>query len=133
VHDEFFAPCDRNFLMVALSVHMTHHLTRSVLALEGELDIASAAILQPAVDMVITSGRRHLVLETAGITFSDSYGLWALLQAQRSITAAGGTMELIHVHGALQRVLDLTDLAGAFTITPNDKVEVSADLHITIG
>lgn len=119
--------------MVALSVHMTHHLTCSVLALEGELDIASAAILQPAVDMVIAKGRRHLVLETAGITFSDSYGLWALLQAQRSITAAGGIMELIHVHGALQRVLDLTDLAGAFTITPNDKAEVSPDLHITIG
>ena len=114
--------------MTALSVHMTHHLTHSVLALEGELDIASVASLQPAVDTVINSGRRHLVLDTAGITFSDSYGLWALLQAQRSITAVDGAMELIHVHGALQRVLDLTDLAGAFTIKPNDKAEVSADL-----
>jgi anti-sigma B factor antagonist len=114
--------------MAALSVHMTHHLTYSVLALEGELDIVSVASLEPAVDKVINSGRRHLVLDTAGITFSDSYGLWALLQAQRSITAVDGTMELIHVHGALQRVLDLTDLTGAFTIKPDDAADTSADL-----
>jgi anti-sigma B factor antagonist len=113
--------------MAALAVRMTHHPTHSVLALDGELDIASVATLQPAVDMVISSGRRHLVLDTAGVTFSDSYGLWALLQAQRSMAAVEATMELTHVHGALKRVLDLTDLTGAFTITPSE-AEVSAGL-----
>jgi anti-sigma B factor antagonist len=114
--------------MTALSVHMTHHPNHSVLELEGELDIASIASLQPAIDTVINDGRRHLVLDAAHVTFCDSYGLWTLLQAQRNITAVDGTMELVHVHGALQRVLDLTDLAGAFTIKPNSKTEASADL-----
>ena len=71
--------------MVALSVHLTHHLTHSVLTLKGELDIASVESLQPAVDTVINSGRRHLVLDAAGITFSDSYGLWALLQLSAAL------------------------------------------------
>ncbi|GLW11812.1 anti-sigma factor antagonist [Microtetraspora sp. NBRC 13810] len=102
--------------MTALSVHTTHHPAHSVLALDGELDTATAPLLEPAVKTVLSSGRRHLVVDTADLDFCDSSGLWALLQAQRAVKAAGGTMEITHVHGPLRRVLDVTKLSRAFTI-----------------
>jgi anti-anti-sigma factor len=104
--------------MTALSLRLVHRLDRSTLTLVGELDTLSAPLLQPAVDTVLDTGRRHLTVDTAKLTFCDSSGLRALLQAQRSLTAAGGTMELTHVHNPLKRVLTVTGLARAFTTSP---------------
>jgi anti-anti-sigma factor len=106
--------------MTVLSMRIIHHTGRSVLLLSGELDILSAPTLHNGVERMIARDRRHLVLDMAGLTFCDSCGLQALLKTQRRLTAAGGTMELTHVHGILQRVLDLTQLSDVFTITADE-------------
>jgi anti-anti-sigma factor len=104
--------------MTALSLRLVHQLDHSTLTLVGELDTLSAPLVQPAVDTVLDTGRRHLTVDTAKLTFCDSSGLRALLRAQDSLTLAGATMELTHVHNPLKRILTVTGLARAFTTSP---------------
>ncbi|GLW08153.1 anti-sigma factor antagonist [Microtetraspora sp. NBRC 13810] len=105
--------------MTTLSVRTTHHDDYSVLALNGELDMTSTSSLLSAVDEVLASGRRRLVVDAGGLTFCDSHGLDTLVKAQQKVVRADGTMELTHVHGVLRRVLEITKLARAFTIRPD--------------
>ncbi|MEW1848218.1 STAS domain-containing protein [Nonomuraea angiospora] len=105
--------------MTALTANLVHHLDHSVLTLHGELDASSPDLITFAVDTVIDTGRRRLTVDVADLTFCDSQGLRLLLQADRKLTAAGGAMELIHVRGLLSRVLGVTGLVKAFTITPS--------------
>ncbi|MBO4269589.1 STAS domain-containing protein [Microbispora triticiradicis] len=87
---------------------------RTILTLDGELDILSSVRLTDAVDAALYGGRQHLLVDAARLTFCDSSGLWALLNAKRTVTAMGGSLELVNVHGILQRVLDITGATRAF-------------------
>lgn len=102
---------------MSLSVNLEHHGAYGTLLLEGELDASTAPLLPPAVEAVLEAGERHLVIDTAQLRFCDSTGLDALLAAQRAMVEAHATMQLTHVHGMLHRVLQVTGLEGAFTIT----------------
>ncbi|MBN6054163.1 STAS domain-containing protein [Nonomuraea sp. RK-328] len=104
--------------MTVLTVNLVHHHTHSVLNLHGELDAFSSDLIAPAVDTMLDSGRQRLTVDTAGLTFCDSQGLRTLLLTDRKLAAAGGAMELVHVHGTLRRVMHVTGLERAFTITP---------------
>ncbi|MFI7637784.1 STAS domain-containing protein [Nonomuraea sp. NPDC049400] len=101
-----------------LTARVTQDSDRCIVALDGELDICSAPCLLAAVDEALAGERRNLLVEATGLTFCDSHGLEALLQAQREVTDAGGTMELAHLHDRVRRLLELTGLTRAFTITP---------------
>lgn len=100
--------------MTALSVTITHESARTILTLDGELDILSRDRLTDAVDAALFGGRQHLLVDVANLTFCDSSGLWALLNAKRTVTALGGSLEVVNVHGILQRLLDITGTARAF-------------------
>ncbi|GAA0389527.1 hypothetical protein GCM10009530_45800 [Microbispora corallina] len=102
--------------MTALSVTITHGSTRTILTLDGELDMVSSARLTDTIDAALQGGRQHLVVDVANLTFCDTSGIWALLRAERTVSAAGGTLELANVRGILKRVLDLTGAARAFRI-----------------
>ncbi|RVX41974.1 anti-anti-sigma factor [Nonomuraea polychroma] len=104
---------------MTLSARMTHHADHSVVALDGELDLCSAPCLLSAVAEALAAEQRPLTIDMAGLTFCDSHGLDALREAQREITSAGSALELTHVHGRVRRVLDITGLTSAFTITPD--------------
>jgi anti-anti-sigma factor len=98
---------------------LTHHDTHTTLALHGDLDTTTVPQLAPAVQAVLACGHRHLVIDAARLAFCDSAGLHALIGAKRDLAAAEATMHLTQVHGTLRRILDLTGLARAFTITPS--------------
>ncbi|ETK31309.1 STAS domain-containing protein [Microbispora sp. ATCC PTA-5024] len=102
--------------MTALAVTITHEPARTILTLDGELDMVSSARLTDTIDAALYGGRQHLVVDVSNLTFCDSAGIWALLRAERTVSAAGGTLELANVQGILKRVLDLTGAARAFRI-----------------
>ncbi|TDD12959.1 STAS domain-containing protein [Nonomuraea diastatica] len=103
-------------IVVTLSAHMTQRRNGLVLVLKGELDFSTTPRLLEAVSDALTGGTANLLIDAGGLTFCDSHGLEGLLEAQKRINRAGGSMELAHVHGRVRRVLDLSGLGRAFTI-----------------
>jgi anti-anti-sigma factor len=88
----------------------------SVLRLAGELDIASAPLLERAIAaaQANTEGRA-LVIDLGEVTFMDSTGLRALLGARQVIAEAGRELTLRPGPRQVQRVFELSGTADSFT------------------
>ncbi len=83
------------------------------LALEGELDMASAPVLESAVDGALDAAR-GVDLDLRGVSFMDSTGLRTLLAIRRRADEAGQELRLLAVPPPVQRVLDVTRTARLF-------------------
>jgi anti-sigma B factor antagonist len=85
-----------------------------VLALTGELDLATIVELKDAVTSGLGSDV-HVVLDLAGLTFCDSTGLGAFIALFREARARGGRLALA---APRKRVGDLLTLSGIDQVIP---------------
>ncbi|MEV4456932.1 STAS domain-containing protein [Microbispora sp. NPDC049633] len=113
-----------------LEITVSDHQPAVVVALRGELDIASGDTFRRAIGNLVRQGRVKIVVDASGLRFCDSSGLEALLDARDDIQKAVGSMRLTGVHGILKIVLEATRLRDTFIIdgTP---VEAVAAMVVT--
>ena len=90
----------------------------TVIAVTGELDIASTPYLRERLHTALRDTGAHVVIDVSGVTFCDASGLALLLDARRRVEAAGTTLVLSAPRPQLRRLLRLTGLARALTIRP---------------
>ena len=74
------------------------------------------AEIEAAFDAVVDAGEDTLDLDLARVTFIDSTGLSALIDAQRSVRRDGLRLRLHHVPPAVARVVELTSLTELFEV-----------------
>ncbi len=86
----------------------------AVLALRGELDLATAPELEQVVRSLLADRSvERFVVDMTGLTFMDSSGLAVLLQA-----AAGGQVLLRSPSVVIRQVIESTGLTGVLVIEP---------------
>lgn len=88
----------------------------TVLLLDGEVDVASADHLTDAVRDLVGPGA--VVVDFAGVSFMDSSGVRALLDAEELARAAGRAFAIVNPSRAVVRLLDLIDLRSRFVELP---------------
>jgi anti-anti-sigma factor len=86
-----------------------------VLTLSGELDLASAPMLERELLDAEATGPSRLVIDLAGLAFMDSTGLQALLRARERANSNGHELALRRAPHQVQRVFELTKTVDAFT------------------
>lgn len=98
-----------------------------ILALSGQLDLTSAAELTEAIDeLVARTSATRLILDLAGLTFWDSFGLAALLRAQSHVGAGPVTqLMLCDVPEPLLHDLRATGLSERFTFAGSTKQAIA--------
>lgn len=102
----------------ALDAHVDHDGAQLVLA--GELDAQGAAELRDAVAAVAAPGRR-VTVDLTGLTFIDSTGCTALLDAADAARAAGATFSALAApEGPVIRILRLTCVAQVISLETVD-------------
>jgi anti-anti-sigma factor len=79
-----------------------------VVVLEGELDLASVEVFTAALDQALQHPETTVTLDWSALTFIDSSGVGAYVQAFRTAHAAGVTLVLGPRSDVVQRVLDLS-------------------------
>lgn len=84
--------------------------TRHVLTLHGELDIASAPVLEAALVDACSGGAKEIVLDMAGIEFMDSMGLNAILRGKKLCEERRCELVLTPARSAVRGVLETTDV-----------------------
>ena len=82
----------------------------AVLAVAGELDLASAAHFRQAVGAAMGTGVRHLTVDLADVDFIDSAGLAAILWADHRLQAVGGDLTAVRCCPAVDRAFALAGL-----------------------
>jgi anti-sigma B factor antagonist len=89
----------------------------AIVAVRGELDLATAPLLERALAELIDDRTcRSIVLDLHDLDFVGSAGLSVLLNAQVHTRTAGGDITLARPSTAVMRTLQITGLVSTFTI-----------------
>ncbi|MFV2198064.1 MULTISPECIES: STAS domain-containing protein [unclassified Nocardiopsis] len=85
--------------------------SRSVIvAVEGELDIATAADLQEQIESAIDEHGSWLILDLSKLDFMDSSGLNVIINAYRTVRERGGSLALAALNERVTKVVRLVGL-----------------------
>ena len=89
---------------------------RAVLAVAGEVDMASSPSLRSAVATALDSGAHELWVDLSTTTFMDSSGLHVLLDAHRIAEELHRRLTIICPPGNVRRLLDITGATNALRV-----------------
>ena len=89
---------------------------RAVVRLSGELDLASAPLLERELERAGLEEVPLLVFDLDGLEFLDSTGLQVLLSTHRRVTERGQQFAITRGSPQVQRLLDITRVAERLTI-----------------
>jgi anti-anti-sigma factor len=76
----------------------------------GELDVATAARLEAALDPLVAASASLIVLDLSEVSFLDSSGLRTIVRTATSLEDGGGRLVIDGVSPAVSRVLEVTGL-----------------------
>jgi anti-anti-sigma factor len=94
-----------------LQIEVRHARDRVILALTGELDMASADLLQQAIDSDGLQGEAMLVLDLQQLQFVDSTGLRIILMALERCRERQQEFAITPGSQQVQRLLSVTGVA----------------------
>ncbi len=86
-----------------------------IVVLRGELDVADAAAVVAALELIAARTPR-IIVDLAGLEFIDSSGVAALARGRKLARQHGGDLLLAAAGRAVLRVLDLTRLIDVFPV-----------------
>ena len=81
-----------------------------IVAARGELDVATAAGLQNALETARGSGARRLIADLAAVTFLDSAALGVIVKSARKLRMNGGELVVVTDDPRIVRVFEITGL-----------------------
>ena len=113
--DGVTGPDGGDALPIGFEITERHEGEATVIGVPGELDITRAAALEAALDRVVASGRRQVVLDLGECTVVDSRGLAAIFYGARALRRVGGNLRVV---SAAPQTLTLLELANASAIIP---------------
>jgi anti-sigma B factor antagonist len=93
-----------------LSMQTKAHEGRHVVVLGGELDIASAPMLEATLEELCAADATEVTIDMAGVEFVDSMGLKAILRGQALCSQHGCEYSLTPAQRPARRVFEVTKL-----------------------
>jgi anti-sigma B factor antagonist len=99
--------------------------TGTVIALSGELDLASSPALDEAFERVLASEAKVLVLDLRQLEFMDSTGLSIIVKAHQAVEDRDPQMYVVNGPAQVQRLLSLTGVAERVSLVdaPEDVLD----------
>lgn len=108
-----------------MSITITNYDQVSVAHLPERLTMANAAEIKSELLALIDEGRSEIILDMAGVSFSDSSGLAVLVAIYKKVTEKAGEVILLSPQPSVQSLLELTRLQEIFEIYSDVKTAVS--------
>jgi anti-sigma B factor antagonist len=90
-----------------------------VLAVEGEIDIATAPRMIAALNEVLAEIESPLVVDLSSVVFMDSTGLALLMNARRRVVRRGQGFAIVCPPGPIGRVFEIADMIETLRVFPN--------------
>ncbi|MBP2050182.1 anti-anti-sigma factor [Streptomyces griseochromogenes] len=100
-----------------LRVH--EHRGHTVLEFRGEIDIAAAVEITPALDRVTDRPGARIVIDLRAVEFFDCSGLRLLYRARGRVLERGGRLHLVCTHPLTLRVFRVTGLSRLLPPQPS--------------
>src|SRR5438270_4666192 len=101
-----------------LRIAVAHDDDRVVLSLDGELDMASAPLLQQAIEDVELAGKPMVVLDLQRLEFIDSTGLRIILSARKRCAERDQELAVTRGSQQVERLLIVIGMAEHLHTVP---------------
>lgn len=88
----------------------------TIIAVSGELDLASSPALQEELDRVSGTDSDMLIIDLRELDFMDSTGLSVLVRAHQRAEEHGRRLAMVKGPQQVQRLLSLTGVADRLTV-----------------
>jgi anti-sigma B factor antagonist len=92
-------------------VQLQPHPDAALLAISGELDIASAPLLEEELQKIHPEQTKLVVVDLREVEFMDSTGLSTIVRAHQRLSEQNCELTLVKGPPQVQRLLDLTGVA----------------------
>lgn len=110
-----------------LHVEVLQGPDRVILALVGELDMASAPLLQSAVEHAELDAKQLLVLDLQGLEFIDSTGLRVILAVRKLCAERGQELAVTRGSQQVDRLLSVTGVAEHLKMIASPEAQLDTD------
>ena len=87
-----------------------------LLAVAGELDLATVGDLRRRIEAAYATGAPQLVIDLAHVTHMDSTGLAELISAHQRAMELRGRLVLVVTSAAILRTLEIRGVVNLFTV-----------------
>jgi anti-sigma B factor antagonist len=94
-----------------------------IVAVQGEVDIATAPKLREKLVELASQGAQKVVVDLDGVEFLDSTGLGVLIGGMKRLRGLDGDLTLVCTQPRILKVFEITGLNRAFTI--HDSVDAA--------
>src|SRR6266699_3580910 len=91
----------------------------NVLPLKGEIDLHVSPSVTASLNQKIDKKPERLVVDLSGVTYIDSAGLAALIQAMQKVEAYGGKFLLAGLQETVRSIFEISRLDQVFQIFPD--------------
>jgi anti-sigma B factor antagonist len=91
----------------------------SVLPLKGEIDLHVYPAVTASLDAMIKKKPERLVVDLSRVTYVDSTGLAAFIQAMQKVEAYGGKFSLAGLPETVRSIFEMARLDQVFKIFPD--------------
>jgi anti-sigma B factor antagonist len=105
--------------MTPLAVERSRSDGYQLLAVEGEIDIATAPRMIAALNEALAEIETPLVLDLSSVVFMDSTGLALLINARRRVVRRGQGFAIICPVGPIARVFEIADMVERLRVFPD--------------
>ncbi len=116
IEDQRIAPGADVASPLSLGIQIVQYDDEAVVAVEGELDIATVPELQREIEQLWARPLNCLTLDLERVDFMDSSGLRALNELRTRAAESNVTFALFGVQPTVRRVLDVTGMASFFEL-----------------
>jgi anti-sigma B factor antagonist len=104
-------------MVLTLCGHLVERSVRcGVLAVAGEIDVATYPALRSALDDLHREGLARIVVDLSAVTYCDSTGIGVLAMFAKRLLDAGGRLQ---VAGARPAVAEILGIAGLTAVVPS--------------
>ena len=105
--------------MIPLAVERSQVDGYELLAVQGELDIATAPRMIAAFNEAFANLAHPLVVDLSDVDFMDSTGLALLMNAYRRVKRGGQGFAIVCPGGPISRVFEIADMVDSLHVCPD--------------
>jgi len=91
----------------------------NVLPLTGEIDLHVSPVVTASLTAMIEKKPERMVIDLSDVTYLDSAGLAALIQAMQKVEAYGGKFLLAGLQETVRSIFEISRLDQVFRIFPD--------------
>ena len=97
-----------------------------VVQISGRFERTDMAVTDTGINSLLACGSRHVVLDLAGTSFVDLYGLATLIKIMKVCRLRGGDLHLTNVPATIGSIFAVTHLDRVFAMYPDTTTALAA-------